>query len=88
MVTLHRVVWRDAAGGSNMGWRAMSELKDHKTATVVSCGAIIHEDDEKIIICPHMIIEDDQISEGDAEIAIPKSWIISNMKMATFPSGD
>lgn len=71
-----------------MGWRPLLDLKDHKTATVISCGAIIHEDDEKIIICPHMIIEDDQISEGDAEIAIPKSWIISSMKLATFPPGD
>ena len=71
-----------------MGWRSLAELKEQKTATVVSCGAIIHEDNEKIIICPHMIFEDNEISEGDAELAIPKSWIISNMKMATFPSGD
>ncbi len=41
-----------------MGWRSLSDLKEQKTATVVSCGVIIHEDDEKIIICPHMILED------------------------------
>ena len=88
MVTLNRVIWRDAAGGSNMGWRSIIALKEIETATVISCGAIIYEDDEKIIICPHMIVEDDEISEGDAEIAIPKSWIVSNLKMAVFPEGD
>jgi len=88
VVTLHRVIWRDAAGGSNMGWRSLSDLKEQRTATVVSCGAIIHEDDEKIIICPHMILEDNEISEGDAELAIPKAWIISNLKMTVFPEGD
>lgn len=71
-----------------MGWRSIIALKEIETATVISCGAIIYEDDEKIIICPHMIVEDDEISEGDAEIAIPKSWIVSNLKMAVFPEGD
>ncbi len=88
MVTIHRVVWRDAVGGSNTGWRSLSELKDQSVATVISCGVIIHEDEEKIIICPHVIVEDDRVIEGDAEIAIPKDWIISSMKMATFPPGD
>jgi len=71
-----------------MGWRPLSDLKEQTTATVVSCGAIIYEDNEKIIICPHMIIENDEISEGDAEIAIPKAWIVSNLKMTVFPEGD
>ena len=88
MVTIHRVVWRDAVGGSNTGWRPLSELMEQGVATVISCGAIIHEDEEKIIICPHIIVEDEKIIEGDAEITIPKDWIISNMKMATFPPGD
>jgi len=88
MVTIHRVVWRDAVGGSNTGWRPLSELMEQDVATVISCGAIIHEDEEKIIICPHIIVEDEKIIEGDAEITIPKDWIISNMKMATFPPGD
>ena len=88
MVTLHRVIWRDAAGGSNMGWRSIIALKEIETATVISCGAIIYEDDEKIIICPHMIVEDDEISEGDAEIAIPKAWIISRENLLGMPPGD
>jgi len=71
-----------------MGWRSIIALKEIETATVISCGAIIYEDDEKIIICPHMIIENNEISEGDAEIAIPKAWIISNLKMTVFPEGD
>ena len=68
MVTLHRVIWRDAAGGSNMGWRSIIALKEIETATVISCGAIIYEDDEKIIICPHMIVEDDEISDEDEQL--------------------
>ena len=88
MVTLYRVVWEDAHGGSNMGWRPLSDLMERDVVTVISCGAILHEDDEKIIICPHMIIENNEISEGDAEIAIPKAWIISNLKMTVFPEGD
>lgn len=88
MVTIHRVVWRDAVGGSNTGWRSLEDLKEQKTATVISCGALIYEDDEKIVICPHMIVEGEDIIEGDAELAIPKGWIVSNMKMATFPPGD
>ena len=89
MITLYRVVWEDAHGGSNMGWRPLSDLMDRDVVTVISCGAILHEDDEKIIICPHMIVSDDgEIEEGDAEISIPKSWVRSIMKLATFPPGD
>lgn len=88
MVTLYRVVWKDAVGGSNVGWRPLAELKEQKTATVVSCGAMIYEDDDTVVICPHVIVEGDKIIEGDAEITIPKGWIVSSMKMATFPPGD
>jgi hypothetical protein len=35
-----------------------------------------------------MIVEGEDIIEGDAELAIPKGWIVSSMKMATFPPGD
>lgn len=88
MVTLHKVIWRDAAGGSNIGWRSLDELVEQKTAIVISCGAIIYEDEEKIIICPHMIVENNEITEGDAELAIPKAWIISNEKILGVPAGD
>lgn len=88
MITLHRIIWEDAHGGSNIGWRPLSELKEQKTATVISCGAIVYEDDDKIVICPHMIVSDGEIEEGDAEISIPKGWIKCMMKLATFPPGD
>ena len=71
-----------------MGWRPLLALKEQETAKVISCGYIMYEDSEIIIICPHMIIENDEISEGDAEIAIPKAWIVSNLKMTVFPEGD
>lgn len=71
-----------------MGWRPLLALKEQETATVISCGAIIHEDNEKIIICPHMIVEAGEILEGDAEIAIPKAWIISRENLLGLPPGD
>lgn len=88
MVTIHKIVWRDASGGSNVGWRDISELKQITTATAVSCGIVIHEDDDMIILCPHMLLEDGKPVQGDAELAIPKAWIISNEKMLGFPPGD
>lgn len=88
MVTLSKIVWHDASGGSNMGWRDINELKQITAAVAVSCGMIIHEDDDLIIICPHMLIEDGQAIQGDAEIAIPKAWIISNEKLLALPPGD
>ena len=88
MVTIHKVVWYDASGGANTGWRDISELKQITTAIAVSCGIIIHEDDDIIIICPHMLLEDGKPVQGDASLAIPKAWIISNEKMLGFPPGD
>jgi|9_EtaG_2_1085328.scaffolds.fasta_scaffold10643_4 hypothetical protein len=88
MITLHKVVWHDASGGSNAGWRDLSELKQITAAIAVSSGVIIHEDDDLLIICPHILLEDGQVVQGDAEIAIPKAWIISNEKLLAFPAGD
>ena len=88
MITLHKVVWHDASGGSNAGWRDLSELKQITAAIAVSSGVIIHEDDDLLIICPHILLEDGQVVQGDAEIAIPKAWIISNEKLFAFPPGD
>lgn len=88
MVTIHKIVWRDASGGSNVGWRDIEELKKITSALAVSCGIIVYEDKDTIIICPHFLVEDGVAVQGDAEIAIPKSWIISNEKMLGFPPGD
>ena len=60
-----------------MGWRELSELTQAKVATAVSCGAVLVNDEEKVIICPHVLVEDGNITEGDAEIVIPKQWVIS-----------
>lgn len=77
MVKIYRVVWKDAQGGANVGWRELDELTQAKVATAVSCGALLVNDEEKIIICPHMLVEDEEITEGDAELVIPKQWVIS-----------
>ena len=71
-----------------MGWRDINELKQITAAIAVSCGMVIHEDDELVIICPHMLLEDGKAVQGDAEIAIPKAWIISNEKLLALPPGD
>ena len=60
-----------------MGWRELDELTQAKVATAVSCGAVLIHDEEKIIICPHMLVEDGEMTEGDAELVIPKQWVIS-----------
>ena len=88
MITLHKVVWHDASGGSNAGWRDVDELKKITAAIAVSSGVIINEDDELVIICPHVLLEDGKAVQGDAEIAIPKAWIISNEKLLALPPGD
>ena len=81
MVDIYCVVWKDAQGGSNVGWRDVGELTNIKVATAVSCGAILLNDEEKLIICPHLLIENNKIIEGDAELVIPQQWVISVTKL-------
>jgi hypothetical protein len=88
VVTLTKILWHDASGGSNMGWRDIDELKKVTAALALSCGMIIHEDDDTIIICPHMLLEDGKPVQGDAEIVIPKTWIISKENLLGLPPGD
>ncbi|HAI19657.1 MAG TPA: hypothetical protein DCM10_17495 [Xanthomarina gelatinilytica] len=73
---IYLIKWQDAAGGSNLGWRDLKDLKELRTATVISCGIILEDTEEFIIVCPHIIIDDNKnITEGDAELVIPRSWI-------------
>jgi len=60
-----------------VGWRELDELTQAKIATAVSCGVVLVNDEDKIIICPHMLVEDGNITEGDAELVIPKQWVVS-----------
>ena len=78
MVTFYKVVWLDASGGGNIGWRPLEELITTKPARVVSCGIKIHEDDLTVTICPHVILNsNNEVEQGDAEIVIPKQWLLS-----------
>lgn len=81
MVKICKVVWKDAQGGANVGWRSLDELTESKVATAVSIGVILVDDDEKIIVCPHLLVEDDVIDQGDAEIVIPKQWVMSIVEL-------
>ena len=67
-----------------MGWRELSELTQAKVATAVSCGAVLVNDEDKIIICPHMLVEDGKITEGDAELVIPKQWVTSMEELGEY----
>jgi len=87
MVKIYKVVWKDAQGGANVGWRELDELTQAKVATAVSCGAVLVNDEDKIIICPHMLVEDGKITEGDAEIVIPKQWVVSMEELGVLCNG-
>jgi hypothetical protein len=82
-----QVVWKDAQGGANVGWRELDELTQAKVATAVSCGAVLVNDEDKIIICPHMLVEDGKITEGDAELVIPKQWVVSMEELGVLCNG-
>ena len=78
MPRLFLVKWRDACGGTRSGWRSVEEMKETKEAEVMSCGVILHQDERRLLLCPHVLLDDDgQVEEGDAEIAIPMDWVTS-----------
>ena len=81
MVDVYCVVWQDAQGGSNVGWRDLDELKNAELATAVSVGVLLHKDSKKIVVCPHFLLENGKITQGDAEIVIPTSWVNSITKV-------
>jgi len=83
MVDIYCVVWHDAQGGTNVGWRDIDELKTLTPAIAVSVGTVLHQDEYRLIICPHVLLEEGQITEGDAEIVIPAAWINSVTKIHT-----
>ena len=83
MVDIYCVVWKDAQGGANVGWRDINELKSLEPATAVSVGTILHRDEYKLIICPHVLLDEGQITEGDAELVIPTAWVNSITKIHT-----
>jgi len=44
----------------------------------MSCGVILHQDEQRILICPHVLLNDKGlVEEGDAELAIPMDWVTS-----------
>lgn len=83
MVDIYCVVWKDAQGGANVGWRDINELKSLEPATAVSVGTVLHRDEYKLIICPHVLLDQGKITEGDAELVIPTAWVNSITKIHT-----
>ena len=58
MVKFYKVVWLDASGGGNIGWRPLEELITTKPARVI-------------------LNSNNEVEQGDAEIVIPKQWLLS-----------
>lgn len=82
------VKWKDASGGSLMGWRDLSEIKDNPTGEAVSVGYLIKDDDFSLVICPHVLLDDDNKPEqGDGEITIPKDWVSTIYGIVAVPDG-
>ena len=85
MVKIYKVTWLDATGGGNIGWRALEDLVKTKPARVVSCGIKLHEDEMFLIICPHFILDENgQVEQGDAEIVIPKQWLLNCQLLTSY----
>lgn len=73
------VNWLDAAGGYDQGWRSIEDVKRAKPARGRSLGFLVATGEmdgiEFLVICPHLV--GTKNIEGDGEIAIPSSWILS-----------
>ena len=82
---LFLVKWRDACGGANVGWRPVEELQETKEERVLSCGVILHRDEQRVLICPHVLLADKgMVEEGDAELAIPMDWVTSIQELRSY----
>lgn len=68
------ILWRDAFGGSNIGWRPINDIARSETVVASTVGFLLKEDKDRLVVCPHMTGADD--CDGDGEIAIPASWVI------------
>lgn len=66
------VKWLDANGGVREKWRPLSSMSG-KPTIAHSLGAVLQDDVECIVICPHWTDDGD----GDGEITIPKGCVVS-----------
>lgn len=80
---VYRVAWKDAEGGARIGWRDIEELRAGTVAIAVSIGVLLVSDEEKLILCPHYLPDENgNPVQGDAEIVIPYQWVIKMEKLA------
>lgn len=71
---LKTVYWRDAVYVEN---EDLEVIKHKKLPLVATHGMIVHQDDDKIIVCVHMTCgeKDDILTSGDDFMMIPTKWI-------------
>jgi hypothetical protein len=69
------VVWLDACGGSKDGWHSMRSILRQKPYEARSVGYLVREEEDYIVVCPHLVGIGERDIDGDGELAIPRSWI-------------
>lgn len=83
---LVKIEWSDANGGWRHGWKDVSDMpKTMEVSLAVSVGYLVHETKTAVLLCPHLVNDKDapeRDTQGDGEIAIPKSWITRIVDLA------
>jgi hypothetical protein len=75
------IEWLDATGGTRAGWKPVADMKRDLPHKCRSVGWIIHEDDDRVVIVPHMTGDGD----GDGELTIPRDWQQSVLELTEKP---
>lgn len=79
-----KVEWSDATGGVRSGWRPLAEMRKlGAPAPAVSIGYLLREDENSIVVCPHLVGE--AMDEGDGEAVIPRVWVKSITELVDAP---
>jgi hypothetical protein len=68
------VHWLDAHGGSRSGWRPLKDVASTEPVLAKTVGYLVTLSRKMVVVCPH-VIESDGGTDGDGEIAIPRSWV-------------
>lgn len=72
MNVVYLIEWVDSFG-CPAGWEFLDEV-EFKTTTITSIGFLVHQDDEKIVIAPHVSSSEKRQIAG--HIAIPRQQIL------------
>lgn len=68
------IVWRDAKGGTS-DWTAISKL-DANPAIISSMGFMVKDNDQYIMLVPHLDYSQENEPDGFGEIIIPRGMVM------------